>query len=294
MAIHYFRDHVTVHRSRNFGDDVNPFLLGAIFPRALIDSPTICLIGIGTILNDALLDKVTQFRRKIVFSSGVGYGAVSPHRFDDSWQFSCVRGPHSAEKLALPAERAICDGAILLRRYFAPLPESRRAGIVFIPHINTSWVAGQVLGEICTSLRMRYLSPDCEETQFIDGVRAARLVITEAMHGAILADTMRVPWIATRLYFHEAFKWRDWFASLELPYRCEPLKPSLWNAPGGIVGLLKRPYQRAKTWLLRARIRAIAHETRPNLSCDRVLEDRIARLDERIDEIKRSWNAAVD
>ena len=289
MAIHYFRDHVTVHNSRNFGDDINPFLLGALFHRSIIDSEDVCIVGIGTIINDGLIAKLARFRRKIVFSSGVGYGPVTPEQFDDSWRFVCVRGPHSAERLRLPAERAICDGAVLLSRFFPPVASSQRAGVVFIPHINTSWVSGRVLAGICADLGFRYLSPDVDERDFIDGVRHARLVITEAMHGAILADAMRVPWIAVQLCFHEAFKWRDWFASIDLPYRSAPLRPNVWNAPDDARRYLKLPYQLAKCWLMRSRLRTLAHEAEPLLSRDGLLEARSAQLSERVDEINRTW-----
>ena len=38
------------------------------------------------------------------------------------------------------------------------------------------------------------------------------------MHGAIVADALRVPWIPARLYGHfMEFKWRDWTESIEVP-----------------------------------------------------------------------------
>jgi succinoglycan biosynthesis protein ExoV len=55
----------------------------------------------------------------------------------------------------------------------------------------------------------------------------ARLVVTEAMHGAIVADTLRIPWIPVVCSPEIAtFKWRDWTASLDLPYRPIKIPPS--------------------------------------------------------------------
>jgi succinoglycan biosynthesis protein ExoV len=52
-------------------------------------------------------------------------------------------------------------------------------------------------------------------------------VVTEAMHGAIVADTLRIPWIPVVCSPEIAtFKWRDWTASLDLPYRPIAIPPS--------------------------------------------------------------------
>ncbi|HEY9548497.1 MAG TPA: hypothetical protein VIR45_03270, partial [Kiloniellaceae bacterium] len=60
MAIHYWRRYSETLGTRNFGDDVNPFLLERVFAKRLIASETVCIMGIGTIINDrnvAALDR---------------------------------------------------------------------------------------------------------------------------------------------------------------------------------------------------------------------------------------------
>jgi succinoglycan biosynthesis protein ExoV len=53
----------------------------------------------------------------------------------------------------------------------------------------------------------------------IEKIRSARLVLAEAMHAAIVADSLRVPWIAVSSSPKvSSFKWLDWTQSMELPY----------------------------------------------------------------------------
>jgi succinoglycan biosynthesis protein ExoV len=58
-------------------------------------------------------------------------------------------------------------------------------------------------------------------------VRGARLLITEAMHGAIVADALRVPWIAAQpLFWGHHRKWLDWSEAIGVDLRFRPLKPT--------------------------------------------------------------------
>lgn len=218
MAIYYWQRYSDQLGSRNFGDDINPFLLGKIFSKELIENDDVCIVGIGTILNQYNAGKLAGYGRKIIFSSGAGYGD-GDLRLDPSWTVSCVRGPKTAETLGVDPALAVTDGAILLSDFFDPLPEGRRQGVVFTPHVNTHWAIGKVLERVCGGLGVKYVVPDLPAEDFIREISSARLVVAEAMHGAILADTMRVPWTACHIMFHNSFKWQDWCASLGLAYR---------------------------------------------------------------------------
>src|ERR1019366_6854573 len=61
---------------------------------------------------------------------------------------------------------------------------------------------------------------------------SAKLVVAEAMHGAIVADTLRIPWIAVECSPEILpFKWVDWCQSMDLPYKPFQLLPtSAWDA----------------------------------------------------------------
>lgn len=290
MAIHYYNLFSSEWSSGNFGDDINPFLLNKLLDASVLTSSDVCVIGIGSILNHDNAELVSQYRRKVVFSTGTGYGKPLTD-LDDSWDIVCVRGPNTAEIMGLPPSKAICDGAILLSDYFDPVVESKRNGIVFIPHIRTHWGTGKALRLICDGLGWRYLAPDSPAEDFIDVVRNASLVMTEAMHGAILADTMRVPWIPADLHYHNNFKWRDWFLSIEQDYHCNSLFPKLWNPKeSAVIGRLKYPYQKWKMKRLQRQMKSISENCIPSLSSQELLDRRKVQLREKLDYINQTYS----
>lgn len=288
MAIHYYNLFSESWSSRNFGDDINPFLLGKLLAPSVMTSTEVCVVGIGSILNHDNAKLVSQYRHKVVFSTGTGYGEPLKD-LDESWDIVCVRGPKTAKLMGLPLSAAICDGAILLSDYFDAVAEAKRSGTVFIPHIRTHWGTGVALQAICENLGWRYLAPDVAAGDFIDGVRSARLVMTEAMHGAILADTMRVPWIPVGLHFHNAFKWADWFQSIGQEYSCNGLLPKLWNPKKTALGRLKYPYQQWKMGLLSRHIKDLAETCAPSLSSEELLVRKKAQLREKLDYINNTY-----
>lgn len=285
MAIHFHRDFGEHHGTRNFGDDINPFLLGKLFHPSIIASKSLCLIGVGTIIDNDNAAMVSDFARKIVFSSGAGYGSLD-FTFDDSWDFVCVRGPKTAAALELPPEKAICDGAILLADIYPPKSTAERDGIVFIPHINTDWSSGRGLRSICKKLGLIYLSPDAPFETFIDTIRSASLVITEAMHGAILSDAMRTPWIPVRFHNHNRFKWEDWFASINLPYASHSIAPHFWDAEKPTFKeALRTPLRAIKHALAARSLRTLMSGASALLSDDAVMEARKQSLREQVESI---------
>jgi succinoglycan biosynthesis protein ExoV len=292
VALHYYKEFGTQYGSRNFGDDINPWFLSQLFRPEIIQSDRICLIGIGTILNDNNAARIAHFDRKVVFASGVGYGDVGS-LFDTTWDFVCVRGPRSAEVLGLAPEIGICDGAILLGDLYPAKPPSVRDGVVFIPHIRTSWTSGVGLRRICHDLSIGYLTPDAPFETFIETIRSARLVITEAMHGAILADTLRTPWVPVQFLHHHRFKWQDWFDSMELPYECRTISGFWDKGRSGempLRALAGDAYRRIKRIRAKHALRSILSDAVPILSADDVLANRKLQLIDRVRYINDTYS----
>lgn len=210
MKIYYFKDPVG-----NFGDDLNAWLWDYILPGFFDEDDSIRISGIGTIINTSM----PPARKWVVFSSGVGYG-YPPKNFGNSdWNILCVRGPLSAKVLGLDSSKAITDGAALLNTLdeFKPLPDSERNGVIFIPH-HHALLSGQ-WESACNSAGVEFVNPQWDSKIVIQKIRHAKLVLADAMHAAIIADAMRVPWIPVITSPQiNTFKWLDWLQTINVQY----------------------------------------------------------------------------
>ncbi|APD86964.1 hypothetical protein BM527_13200 [Alteromonas sp. Mex14] len=223
MAIYYHSDFSKKHGQRNFGDDINPYILNRFLPKAVLNSEVICVVGIGTLLNNGLLDEIKPYKKAIIFCSGVGYGEHEKLIGHEKLIFAGVRGPESSNALRLPDELAKTDAAILLAD--KKIVTRKKYKTTFIPHINTDWSSGRMIKRACDDLGIHYIAPNADLEEFLDTINMSETVITEAMHGAIVADTLRVPWIPIKIHNALGFKWNDWTRSMGVDYSPNELTP---------------------------------------------------------------------
>lgn len=223
MAIYYHSDFSKKHGQRNFGDDINPYILKRFLPKSVIESEDTCVVGIGTLLNNGLLDELKPYKKAIIFCSGVGYGEHGQLIGNEKLIFAGVRGLKSCEALLLPKEFAKTDAAILLAD--KKTDTKKKYKHTFIPHINTDWSSGKMIKRACDDLGIKYIAPNADLEEFLDTIDKSEKVITEAMHGAIVADTLRVPWIPVKIHNALGFKWEDWTSSMEIDYSPNELTP---------------------------------------------------------------------
>lgn len=208
----------------NFGDDLNRWMWKRLCGCSVDAEDGTLLLGIGTVL---ARDLFPPNKKYVVLSSGVGYVPPPLGFGGPEWEILSVRGPMTAAALGLPSEKAIIDGAALLRLIpeCAPLPASERSGVVFMPHFASLSTGNW--REACELAGFEFLDPLADSEQTVQRIRRARLVIADAMHAAIVADTLRVPWIPVALSPQSnTFKWLDWTMSLDLPYKPTPISSS--------------------------------------------------------------------
>lgn len=231
----------------NFGDDLNssivPHYLGLkdneyeelflddVRAKEELNDNDVVLISIGTILNKQIPVK----GRKIIIGAGTGYGEL-PY-FDSLYTINFVRGPKTAEQIGSNCQY-ITDPGILTAEFYHNLKDENvnRERIGYIPHHGC---ASQEWSKLCDKLGLYYIDPRREPEAVISDIASCNKIITEAMHGAIVADAFRVPWVAT--YSAEKinhFKWEDWCESMHLTYKPFQLF-SLWPTNGRIMKGLK-------------------------------------------------------
>lgn len=199
--------------SDNVGDELN----GWLWPSLLDDLPEhegTVLLGIGTLLNKTFCSRLQGVARINVLGTGAGYGAL-PQR-DERWHLYAVRGPRTARAMGLPDTYAVADAAYLLATLDWASWKSAEGKTVVIPHHRSLRLVDWQF--ICDQAGLTFLSPTLPAEVFMRELASSRLVLTEAMHGAILADIVRIPWVAFSFGGQfNADKWYDWTEAFDLP-----------------------------------------------------------------------------
>jgi len=295
--LYYFSPH-----HGNFGDDLNPWLWPRLAPEVCGAQKPALFLGIGTILNRS----VPVEPLKIVFGSGCSSGR--PPEIDRTWFFYCVRGPLTAAKLNLPPEFSIADPAILSKG-FAAAEERKQFSVSFMPHhqslLHADWK------NLCAREDIHCIDPRFGVEKTLWEIQQTKLLLTEALHGAIVADALRVPWIPVRLYgnFTE-FKWLDFAQSINVALKINDVSPvysEKFLSQKGITHAFKKTLFHAglgkekwKRLTLRASserdigqtlraLGALAKTQRPFLSSDKIIRELEERLLERLDALRQDW-----
>jgi succinoglycan biosynthesis protein ExoV len=195
----------------NFGDELNAWLWPQLIPELLAQDDNSYLIGIGTIFSQRC-DELPSDAKKIVFSSGTGYTPNTT--LDENWDVIGVRGKLTAQAYDLPDDKVLCDGAYLLRKVkLPPVEPNNRTG--FMPHYSSLEIVDWQ--DICNKVGLEFISPYWDVETVLAKMQGCKNIITEAMHGAIVADVLRIPWCAVS--FGPKFlpsKWLDWGSAVDI------------------------------------------------------------------------------
>ncbi len=206
----------------NFGDELNAWIWNSVLPEGFLDEDTdVLFLGIGSIIQDIYPTDA----RKVVFGSGfsAGYANV-PDVHDGTWDIRFVRGAETCTALGLPTEFAITDAAVLLRAVDLP-PPTPGLGPAFMPHYVS--VERGDWQKVCDLAGVHFIDPTKDTRAILADIQGASVVVAEAMHGAIVADVLRTPWIGVQTMHHiHRKKWFDWAGSLGIDFRPALLQPS--------------------------------------------------------------------
>jgi succinoglycan biosynthesis protein ExoV len=280
MKLYYYQGFSNV---KNFGDELNSLVWDNYLPGLLKEeSDGTIFIGIGTLLNDKIPDSC----KTIIMGAGVGYGKLPSSKVVNHWKIYCLRGKLSADKLNVSHQLVASDPAILLHKIKRNRDEKKYA-VSYMPHwmnMGGSW------NIICKNIGFNLLNPLSDKNKIIRDIASSELVITEAMHGAIVSDALRTPWIAVHSNFgdHFPFKWMDWSSSLGLKYESNKII-RLWHAEDFQPDLLckvKRMLNPVKMEVISKRLLRIASTIPPSLSNEHSLHNAIEKLESAIHRFK--------
>lgn len=278
----------------NFGDSLNPWLWNQFIAEELDDDKATAFVGIGTIVNGELPYRLANARHFVVFSSGVGYGFGKIPAIDSHWNIYCVRGPLSARQLGAPEELAIADGALLIKRAYTDTAH-KEYPYSFMPHIQQAIEQGELWAESCEQAGICYLDPRRPITEILELLNKTEVLLTEAMHGAIAAEALRVPWIPIRTSPEIlTFKWVDWCHSVGLEYRpidllVKDLKPvsSLSEIEENrLLSLALKDDWSIKQEEISHQLLQIVQTTKPFLANEQLIESLTIQLEEKLEQFK--------
>ena len=291
MKMYVFRGEVP-----NFGDELNTWLLPKVFPSFFDEDDSRLFLGIGSVI----WNLHPPGCEKIVFGSG--YAGYTPlPDLGRNWHFECVRGPRTASACNLSCDKVAGDAAILVRRYRKPL-RNEAIRCSFIPHWQT--IARGHWEQACLLAGIHYIDPRKRVDEVLADIESSSVVVSEAMHGAIVADALRVPWIPIMPFSkHHRFKWFDWAEALEIKLSPHKLWPSstreTWatltgkdgNAIGNLTGLSGSSVRALDWGFIRLAAEGLRRAARcePILSTDVALNRATDRLLSGVERIRRDF-----
>ena len=203
----------------NFGDELNTLLWPTLLPGFFDEDPAQRFLGIGSVLDRRHpADTV-----KLV--AGAGYGGYEPKpRLTEDFRICWVRGPRTAAAVGLPASMGLGDPAALVPATLGVAANPGNA-IGFMPHFES--VARGAWQEVAAQTGFQLLDPRDPPLLVLQAIAGCRLVLSEALHGVIVADALRIPWVPLRPQapVHRA-KWQDWADTVGLSIRFHPLPAS--------------------------------------------------------------------
>ncbi|MDB5403473.1 MAG: hypothetical protein JWQ55_5491 [Rhodopila sp.] len=205
--------------SSNFGDELNTILWPRLLPDFFDGDPAIRFLGIGSVLDQR------HSSQPIKLVAGSGYGGYDGKpQLDENWIIHWVRGPRTAAALGLPIALGLGDPAVLVPPALG-LEAAAGQDIGFMPHFESAaWGAWQ---QAADRAGVRLIDPRGAPLAILQAIGACKLLLSEALHGVIIADALRVPWIATRpLARVHRPKWCDWADTMAVRPRFRSLPAS--------------------------------------------------------------------
>lgn len=285
MKLYYYQN-----REGNFGDDLNPYLWPQLLPRFMERQPDTVFVGIGTILMGRFFSEYST-NKLIVFGTG-SRGFYPNARWTPDSHVAFVRGPLSALALNLPATKVVTDSAYAITLLKSHAAQSHGSDVGFIPHYSTMRKSSQ-LPRAAADAGISFINPTAPVDSVLNNMSKCKHIICEAMHGAILADALRIPWTrvaieATRyesdLVHH--FKWNDWMLSINCVTEpvFMPFPPTTTTRMSRLLGIPNKLRWRAS---ITESLIKLKDQHRARLSSDVVFKDVTTRIAAELENVNK-------
>lgn len=256
----------------NFGDDLNPFIFEKIFGE---DFHKLCndlsFYGIGSIIDE----RIPLNEKSVLFGTGIRNPGANYK--GNNWDIRFVRGPITANILN---SKYISDSAYCINFLFnekKSVPKHKVSIIPYFRHMDLyNWnLISKLFG-------INIISPSDKIENILNEIRLSEKVIAGAMHGAIIADAFRIPWVRLKLGlsgkespFVSELKWTDWIMSMELEdkYIDIPIKSKF--TPRSFRGLIEKIHN---NFLLIKKIRLYRLKSLYQISSDKIFNSKMKQF----------------
>ena len=233
--------------NNNWGDDLNKYLFEYITDRKVAFLPFTRLHPFFCVEHYSLIGSIIGFYRLdnvIVYGSGL----MDPDRkiTGKPEKVLCVRGPKTRAALidkGIECPEIYGDPALLIPLFYSP-PVTKRNIITVIYNEATpgktveKWASAlQYDGEI----RVLSMTSYQKWTDIVDSIAESRYVISESLHGLIVAEAFYVPSVWVEFIQHQSFwsfKYEDFYESIG-KYNMESVKIFHDNSAEAVFEALK-------------------------------------------------------
>jgi hypothetical protein len=174
------------------------------------------------------------------------------------WDIRFVRGPLSARVLGLGPGSSLSDSALLVAGHVAAGTRSA-SSVGFLPHVFSARTLD--CARACEAAGLQFIDPRWRVDRILQAVTSVDRLIAEALHGAIVADALGVPWMRVKAlgWRYESrriadFKWADWAQSVGVRHDASFEVGIPWRMGRGarlVNGLLSRLQVRTLAFVLR-------------------------------------------
>ncbi|MCB9201629.1 MAG: polysaccharide pyruvyl transferase family protein [Flavobacteriales bacterium] len=285
MDLIYYKD-----EKGNFGDDLNPYIFYNLLGDFNSYPEDIDFIGIGSILDEKFLcNKIRPNSKKIIFGSGVReFHFKIDNRKNYDIQF--VRGPISAKVIG--NVDYITDSAYLLKLLDKTQIFEKKYELSYIPYFKHVNLFNWDLFEKLTNIHV--ILPHKPIDIVIDEIKKSKKIISTAMHGAIVADIYRIPWVRGRMntnivesHLTTELKWYDWYNSIGF----DTIRTINFNFSFTNCNFLNTISNTYKLILI---AKSFYKQKKYNLSTDTIFKENIDKLETKIQFIKKQYKIYND
>lgn len=197
--------------SDNFGDKLTPYLVEKISGKKCIWSPPesdiLKYVVTGSILNWEMKNAVSWGAGIANKDDRLGVEKVVMTRGEISRYIAILGG--------IENDMVVGDPALLLPRYYTPKVEKKYKLGIFIHYIDTDVITYNLLSQLPEDVVLIYALGEIEQT--IDLICSCERIISNSLHGLIVADAYRIPsrWVKfSDRILGDGTKYMDYYSSI--------------------------------------------------------------------------------